>query len=133
MGIMGKCSRLDKSKERVVHYLMTVNRRKFPRVTTYLPVRLRLERSGRHLETLARDVGMGGVRCLVDVCPEINERVTMEVPLYKEVLPIQTHARIAWVQPVSTTQCVVGVCFDQLAPADSRALASYLDHLTAPL
>lgn len=110
---------------------MAEDRRKSQRITTYLPVRLRLERSGRYLETLAKDVSMGGVRCLVQALPEIDESVMIEVPLYKEVLPIQVQARVAWVRPVTEAQCMVGVSFDRLTPPDSQALATYLESLSA--
>ena len=109
---------------------MADDRRKSQRITTYLPVRLRLERSGRYLETLAKDVGLGGVRCLVQAAPELNEVVMIEVPLYKEVLPIQVQARVAWVRPVTDAQSMVGVCFDHLAATDSQALATYLESLS---
>ena len=106
-------------------------RRKSQRITTYLPVRLRLQGSGRYLETLAKDVSMGGIRCMVEGRPTVNDPVVMEVPLYKEVLPIQTQAHVAWVQSVATSrQSMVGVSFDELSPVDRLALAEYLERLS---
>ena len=109
-------------------------RRKFTRVNTYLPVRLRVERSGRYVETLARNVSIGGVRCLVEGRPAVDEFLALELPLYKEVMPIQIQGRVAWVQPLSSpTQSIVGINFDTLTPSESRALADYLSHLPASL
>ncbi len=106
-------------------------RRKSQRIITYLPVRLRLQGSGRYLETLTKDVSMGGIRCMVEGQPAVNEPVVMEVPLYKEVLPIQTQARVAWVQSASSKQqSMVGVSFDDLSPADRLALEEYLERLS---
>ena len=109
------------------------DRRQYPRITTYLPVRLRLQQSGRYLETLAKDVSLGGVRCVVEGRPDVNEVVVLEVPLYKEVLPIQAQARVAWVRPTTDTQSIVGIRFEHLSQADSGALSTYLEHRTAPL
>ena len=108
-----------------------LERRKSQRITTYLPVRLRLQGSGRYLETLAKDVGMGGIRCVVEGRPTVNDPVMMELPLYKEVLPIQTQAHVAWVQLVATNrQSMVGVSFDEMSSVDRLALAEYLERLS---
>ena len=115
--------------------MVTVDeRRKFQRVSTYLPVRLRLQESGRYLETLAKDVSLGGVRCVVEGCPAINESIMMELPLYKEILPLHVRAKVAWVRSVvPDRQCVAGVRFEELTPTERLALAEYLERLPVPL
>ena len=107
-------------------------RRKHPRITTYLPVRLKLQSSGRYVETLAKDVSLGGVRCIVTGTPEVTELLVLEVPLYKEVLPIQATAKVVWVQPIAeTNQALIGIQFEGLTPEDAGVLAAYLEERLA--
>ena len=111
-----------------------LERRKFQRINTYLPVRLRLEESGRYVETLAKDVSLGGLRCVVEGYPAINEPIMMELPLYKEVMPLQVRAKVAWVRSVlPDRQCVAGVRFEELTSTERLALAEYLERLPVPL
>ena len=106
------------------------DRRQFPRIATYLPVRVRLPRTGRYLQTLTKDVSVGGMRCMVEGQPAINDMVMMELPLYKEVMPLHTRASVAWVRPITAGQSVVGVRFGELTAAERAALTAYLEQLT---
>ena len=111
-----------------------MERRKFSRVNTYLPVRIRLERNGRYVETLAKNVSVGGLRCVVAGNIAVDDPVALELPLFKEAMPIQTPAKVAWVQSmVPATQCIVGLRFNELSTADREALAYYLEKLPASL
>ena len=111
-----------------------VERRKFQRINTYLPIRLHLQESGRYLETLAKDVSLGGIRCVVEGCPAINEPMMIELPLYKEVIPLQVRAKVAWVRSVvPDRQCVAGVRFEELTSTERLALAEYLERLPMSL
>lgn len=109
-------------------------RRKHSRVNTYLPVRMRLEQNGRYVETLAKNVSVGGLRCVIEGQLGVDDPVTLELPLFKESLPIETPATVAWVQSaVPAVQCVVGLTFSALSPADRQALTHYLERLPAAL
>ena len=99
-----------------------------------MPVRMRLEPSGRYVETLAKDVSAGGLRCVIEEQLGEHDPVNLELPLFKESLPIETRAKVAWVQQATpATQCIVGLSFDPLSPADRLALTHYLERLPAVL
>lgn len=98
----------------------------------YLPLRLRVERSGRYVETLVKDISMGGLRCLISDYPAVNESVSLELPLYKEVMPLRVNATVAWVHPAgSEHQYLVGLNFRELPPAARHALTDYLERVPA--
>ncbi len=108
---------------------MTMERRKAQRMTTYLPVRLRVESSGRYLETLAKDVSLSGMRCVLRDAPSVGEELALEVPLSIATMPVHASARVAWVRQLpETDQALVGLQFHDLLPADTLLLSTYLAH-----
>ena len=104
------------------------------RVHAYRPVRLHLPRSPRLLETLTKDISIGGVCCISSTAFPISTQLNLELILSTGEGPISTLGRIAWFRSIPhSEQFDLGISFLAMPETDKRRLSVYLGNLAEKL
>ena len=110
---------------------MLNERRTSSRVRAYRPVRLHLSRSPRLLETLTKDISIGGVCCISSTAFPISTQFNLELILSTGEGPISARARTAWFRSIPySEQFDLGVAFLEIPETDKRRLSVYLGRLS---
>ena len=114
---------------------MTVQeRRRFPRIGCMLPVRLYPRDNSKVIETLTKDLGQGGLRCLSPSARTVSSLVSLEITLGPGEKPLSFHARIVWVEMVpNSRQFYLGLAFHDLSDDATERLSSYIDKVSSHL
>ena len=103
-------------------------RRRSARVRSYLPVRLTPQGGRPVIETLTKDVGLGGVKCLSPVSLPVSSVVSLELTLGFGDEPLQALAKTSWFQIIpQSDQFCVGLSFQDLSEETTQRLSRYLD------
>ncbi len=106
---------------------MIQERRQVPRARTYLPVRIQPANGGPAVETLTRDIGYHGMRCLCSTPIAANTpvRIFLTLPLRRTVVALQ--AQTQWLRELPhCDQFEVGIVFVTEPPDEYRqVLTSY--------
>lgn len=110
---------------------MGEERRANPRVRTYRPVRLTQQADGRVVETLAKDLSLGGVRFLSTTLFPVSTELNLELILSNGESPMNLQAKTAWFNTIpQSEQFHVGVMFLSISEQDKRRLSAYIDRLS---
>ena len=113
---------------------MVPESRKHPRVRCYVPVRLYPHGERRVIETLTKDLGLGGMSCLSPVYRPVATPVSLELTLGQGEPPLTLHAQLAWFSQVpNSEQFQLGLSFDQMTELQSRQLSLCIDRFTSHL
>ena len=109
---------------------MNQERRSSPRVRAYLPLRLRTPGTPQTLETLTKDLSLGGVRCISPtVCP-VSTEVGLELILATGDEPLALRGKTAWFRTIpESDQFDFGIVFVELSPQNKRRLSVYIERL----
>ena len=108
--------------------------RRTPRVRCYLPIRLYPQGEHRVIETLSKDLGLGGMSCLSPVHRPIATPLSVEIMLGQGQPPVNVHAQVIWFTEVpNSEQFQLGLAFDPLNELQSRQLSRCLDRFTSHL
>ena len=111
---------------------MGEERRATPRVRAYRPVRLQQTGIPRVVETLTKDLGMGGMRCVSPVLLPVSAEVSVELMLSTGAEPLTTRGRAVWFHTIpQSEQFDLGISFFDLPPTDKRRLSAYLERLSS--
>lgn len=111
---------------------MGEERRATPRIRAYRPVRLHHAGIPRVVETLTKDLAVGGLRCVSQVLFPVSTEVNVELMLSTGSEPLTARGRAVWFQTIPhSEQFDLGISFLDLAPADKRRLSVYLDRLSS--
>lgn len=111
-----------------------VERRRFPRVTTHIPVKYRKlsdSESGLRASTITRNLSVGGIRFRT---PEFVSRacrliMELDVPMFTK--PIKTISKVAWIRKTpSGEQYEIGGQFLEISKKDKDLVSEYVDSLT---
>ena len=109
---------------------MDEERRSQPRTRAYLPVRLHKTSSPQLVETLTKDVGLGGIRCLSPTLFPVSTEVTVELVLSTGQEPLTMRGRTAWFSMIpESEQFDLGISFFELQPHHQRRLSTFLELL----
>jgi hypothetical protein len=109
---------------------MSDERRSSARVRAYRPVRLHLPRSPRLLETLSKDISIGGICCLSGSAFPVSTGLNVEVILSTGQGPITARGRTAWFRTIPhSEQFDLGISFTEIHEEDKRRLSAYLGRL----
>lgn len=114
---------------------MGEERRQAPRIPLYLPIQFR-QRSGelQVIETLIKDLSVGGLRCVSPAALPPAVEVSVELPLVAGEEPLTAGGRVVWVQPIpQSEQFELGIAFLSLAPETKRRLSTYLERCSRHL
>jgi hypothetical protein len=107
-------------------------RRSAPRLRLYLPIRL--HEGGRLVaETLCKDIGMGGLRCVSPKMIAVGKEVRLEVSLPQGREVISCTGRTVWVQVLpESDQFDLGISFHDV-PEKTKRLMSTCFERCSPL
>ena len=111
---------------------MGEERRATPRIRAYRPVRLHHAGIPRVVETLTKDLALGGLRCVSPILFPISTEVNVELMLSSGAEPLAMRGRAAWFCTIPhSEQFDLGISFLDLPSADKRRLSVYLDRLSS--
>ena len=110
---------------------MTEERRSAPRFRAYRPVRLHGSSNPQVVETLTKELALGGVRCLSPTLFPVSTEVSLELVLSTGDEPLTVRGRTVWFQTIAQSeQFDLGISFLDLSPQNKRRLSAYLDRLS---
>ncbi len=105
-----------------------MERRRWTRLRSHLPVRFQDLRTQRFVETLSKDLSAGGVRCLTHEFLPASRELIVEISLYRATPPVKARARVAWIQQVPhADQYCVGLEFLQIPKALQDEIQTYIE------
>ena len=106
-------------------------RRRFPRIKCFLPVRLYPHGQFKAFETLVTDLGEGGIRVVSPIAHPVATDLSLEISFGFPEQPLQVIGSVAWFQPAPKgQQYELGISFKSIPSPAARRLSSYLDRLT---
>ena len=109
--------------------MVTVERRTSPRIRAYRPVRLH-KPSSPQIETLTKNLSLGGVRCLSSTVFPVSSELNLELMFSTGEEPLAARGCMIWFQIVPhSEQFDLGIAFVDMAPQTKRRLSVYLDRL----
>ena len=111
---------------------MSQERRRSPRIRCVLPVRLYPQGEAKVIQTLTKDIGLGGMKCLTPTPRPIATNLTVELALGsgKEILSLR--AQTVWFQEVpKSDQFYLGVVFKDLPEEHRRRLSRYIQSIAS--
>lgn len=107
---------------------MADERRKTPRVRCVLPVRLYPHGETKVIQTLTKDVSIGGLRCLSPISKPVATPLSVELDVGRGKMILQLRAKTAWFQEVPHgDQFYLGITFDELSERNRLLLSRYLE------
>jgi len=110
---------------------MRQERRAVPRLQCYLPIRLFLLGQRRLIQTLTKDLGLGGLRCLSPVVTPASTPLSLELTLGAGHRPVSLRAQVVWIKEVPhSDQFQFGLSFQELSEEDTKLLSTYLTKLS---
>lgn len=116
---------------------MTQERRRLPRIGCVLPVRLYSSEQPnvpKVIETLTKDLGSGGLRCLSPSEHTVSSPISLEITLGPGEKPLSLRAQIVWVETVPhSQQFYLGLAFHHLSDADTKRLSRYVEKISSHL
>ena len=111
---------------------MDQERRRFPRANCLLPVRLYPKQEPRVIETLTKDLSVGGLRCVSRQERQIGMPLSVELMLEPGERPLTLRGHVAWARPIrESEQFDLGVSFHAFPEATKKRLSTYIDRLSA--
>ena len=110
---------------------MDQERRSSSRIRAYRPVRLSKPGTPRLVETLTKDLAVGGLRCISSTLFPVSTELTVELILSTGDEPITARGRTIWFQMIpSSEQFDIGIAFLDLPFEHKRRLSAYLERLS---
>jgi len=111
--------------------MVRTDRRANPRARVYLPVRLR-QGGQRVVETLTKDLGVGGIRCVSQTLTPVGREVAVEIPVGPGHELVSVRGRAVWFHVLpDSEQFDLGIMFIELNDRTKRLLSTYLEQFAA--
>ncbi len=109
---------------------MTKERRHAPRIRAYLPLQLQLRDAPGVVETLTKDIGTGGVRCLSPRPVPVASEFGLHVFLGRSLEPLSGRGQVRWFRSLPySDQFELGIAFEALSESETRRLSTCLDRM----
>ncbi|MBI2885361.1 MAG: PilZ domain-containing protein [Candidatus Omnitrophica bacterium] len=109
-------------------------RRRASRLKCVLPIRLYLQDELQVIETLAKDIGSGGLKVLAKSATPLATPVSLELVFGPGESPVHLEATVVWCEPMTQSdQCHLGIEFQHLTVKNRARLSTYLEKLTRRL
>jgi len=97
----------------------------------YLPIRLR-QGGQRVAETLTKDLGTGGVRCVCQTLTPVGHEVTLEIPVGPGHELVSVRGRAVWFHILpESEQFDLGIAFLELNDRTKRLLSTYIEQVSS--
>jgi len=107
---------------------MDAERRRTSRIRAYLPVRLSTGSHQPVIETLTKDLGPEGLRCLSPTAFPVSSELNVEIILAAGQESVALRGRTAWFRTIPfADQFDIGLNFIEISPQTKRRLSSYLE------
>ena len=111
---------------------MLPERRSSSRIRAYRPLRLQVPKTHRVVETLTKDLGMGGICCISSTLFPVLTELTVELTLSTGREPLSIRGKTVWFRMIPhSEQFDLGIAFQEMPAEDKRRLSAYLDHLVS--
>lgn len=112
--------------------LQSEERRRWRRLRSHLPVRYQDLRTQRFVETLSKDISVGGVQCLTHEFLPTARELLVEISLYRGTPELKARARVAWIRQVPhADQYCMGLEFLTLPDALREEIHAYIEAASA--
>lgn len=110
---------------------MSSERRLNQRLKVYVPVRV--SRPGSPVvETLAKDIGVGGLRCLSPSVTPVGSEMALEISLPGSPDVAFVRGRTVWFRVLPDSgQFDLGIVFVEVSERTQRLLSTYCEHCSA--
>ena len=106
-------------------------RRSAPRVRAYHPVRLQKPNNPQVVETLTKDLSLGGIRCLSAAIFPVSSDVNVNLILSTGEESLSVKGRAVWFRMIPySEQFDLGISFGMISPYNKRRLSVYIDNLS---
>ena len=110
---------------------MLQERRQSLRVRAYRPIRLHRPSTPEMVETLTKDLALGGVRCISATLFPVSTEFNLELILSSGDEPLAVRGRTVWFRTIpQSEQFDIGIVFHELSAQNKRRLSGYLERLT---
>jgi len=94
-------------------------------------VRLQKVNPTKVVETLTKDLSVGGLRCVSPTVFAVSADVHVDLTLSMGSEPITVSGRAAWFRTIAhSDQFELGIAFQSLSPETKRRLSAYLELLS---
>lgn len=105
-------------------------RRANPRIRIYHPVRLHRPGVPQTVETLTKDLSVGGLRCISATLFPVSTDIQVELVLMNGEEPLTARGQTRWFRMIANSdQFDIGISLLDLSPQNKRRLSAYLDNL----
>jgi len=109
-------------------------RRRFPRISSHLPVQLFPRQSSKIIQTLTNDVSVNGLRCVSPVPLPTTSPCLVELLLGTGQEPVYLEASVIWSKPIpNSEQYHLGFSFDATMDVYTSRLSTYLEKASGQL
>ena len=109
---------------------MYPEQRAFPRIPVYWPVRVQRPGAPIIIETLTKDLSLGGLRCLSPTVLPVSTPVDVELNLAKGQEPLRAQGRSVWFRTIpESDQFEIGIIFQGLSQINKRRLSACIERL----
>jgi len=108
-----------------------IERRRFPRVETKLPLKYKMIGKLRFCSmTYTKNISVGGAKFIVDRYINFADRIVVEITLAGQYTPVRVIAKVAWIQKMPyNDNYIIGGHFVDMSRKDKRILGQYIDGL----
>ena len=111
---------------------MAEERRNGQRVRAYRPVRLQPANAPGVIETLTKDLGVGGLRCLSATPIPVSSELAVELSFAQGDEPLSVRGRATWFRAIpQSEQFDLGISFLEMSHRDKRRLSAYIDRISS--
>ncbi len=111
---------------------MIEERRRSPRVRAYRPVRLLHSHTPQVVETLTKDLAVGGLRCVSPTVFPVSTELTVELALSTRDEPLTVRGQLVWFRTIPySEQFDLGIAFRDLPQPYIRRLSGYLANISS--
>lgn len=109
---------------------MYPEQRSLPRTAVYWPVRVQRSGTAMPIQTLTKDLSLGGLRVLSPQVLPVATTVDIEISLAKGQEPMRAQGRTVWFRMLpKSDQLEVGFSFEGLTLINKRRLSVCLEQL----
>ena len=106
----------------------TTERRISPRVRAYHPVRMHQPSSPKVIETLTKNVSVGGFSCVSPVLLPVSSRLSVDLVLSAGESSFSVNGRAVWFRVIPhSDQFEIGISFEDLSEKNKQRLSVYLE------
>ncbi len=117
----------NEGKDRI--YVYFIEKRKFLRVDTEVPIVYRILKNGEARKVKIRNIGGGGILFTVNENIPVGTPLELKIKLPDLLRSIKTSGRVVWNQRTGPESFELGFCFNLISPSDQEAIINYVEKI----